>query len=504
MQAAFERGDFLCWRYDARYARRATDPGELCRGARSVICIALPYATPGARGCEPLRGRVSNYAWSGDYHRRLRALLGGGCDADRRRRGSTGHRDRVRYQPLAERALAARAGLGWVGKHTNLIVAGARFVRLSRRDRDDARTSARRAAAQELRLVRRCVDACPTQRAARRLHDRRDSLHLRPHAAHGRDSAAMRPLIGDWVWGCDICQTGLPADARCGTPAGAASGAPRDAEAAQPPLVDLLRLRSAEFKQRYRATAMGWRGGAVLRRNAAVALGNALDRSAVGAADRKPLATTRIRWYGATPPGRSEASARRARLGTARRSMRKEKARLAREITTALRPSSRELEDSYDMIVRLTVLPLCSPPPSRRAAARIPSARPHGGASIRDLHSFSATMHAHVTMKSFPFLSADLVGTYYYKAPDKKRSSSPAAFRWSPSSSTSSTRTSSRRRNGADVYAVTIVSDDGTRRASGSCRASTATSTTSTRRSTTRPRRSPRCAGTTSTAAMRR
>ncbi|HEY4433912.1 MAG TPA: QueG-associated DUF1730 domain-containing protein, partial [Candidatus Cybelea sp.] len=75
MQAAFERGDFLCWGYDDRYARRATDPGELCRGARSVICIALPYAAPGTRSRDPLRGRVSNYAWSGDYHRRLRALL---------------------------------------------------------------------------------------------------------------------------------------------------------------------------------------------------------------------------------------------------------------------------------------------------------------------------------------------------------------------------------------------------------------------------------------------
>ncbi|MGB6522303.1 MAG: hypothetical protein WBE83_11060, partial [Candidatus Cybelea sp.] len=42
MRAAFDRGDFLCWPYDAQYARRATDPSELCRGARSVICIALP------------------------------------------------------------------------------------------------------------------------------------------------------------------------------------------------------------------------------------------------------------------------------------------------------------------------------------------------------------------------------------------------------------------------------------------------------------------------------
>ena len=57
---------------------------------------------------------------------------------------------------------------------------------------------------------------------------------------------------------------------------------PANPEAARPGLVDLLRLRSSAFKKRFRLTAMGWRGAAVLRRNAAVALGNALDRSTVG------------------------------------------------------------------------------------------------------------------------------------------------------------------------------------------------------------------------------
>jgi epoxyqueuosine reductase QueG len=70
MEAAFERGDFATWGYDGEYARRACDPGALLRGARSVVCIALPYAVPGPAKRAPLRGRVSNYAWSFDYHRR--------------------------------------------------------------------------------------------------------------------------------------------------------------------------------------------------------------------------------------------------------------------------------------------------------------------------------------------------------------------------------------------------------------------------------------------------
>jgi epoxyqueuosine reductase len=69
-------------------------------------------------------------------------------------------------------------------------------------------------------------------------------------------------------------------------PTGAAAFAPASAAAAAPSLVELLELRSGDYKRRYRATAMGWRGAAVLRRNAADALGNALDRAAVPALER--------------------------------------------------------------------------------------------------------------------------------------------------------------------------------------------------------------------------
>jgi len=78
--------------------------------------------------------------------------------------------------------------------------------------------------------------------------------------------------------------------------------APRDRDAAYPLLLDLLHLRSGEFKRRYRPTAMGWRGAAVLRRNAAVALGNALDRSTVGAlvqsmqSDPNPMVRGHAAW----------------------------------------------------------------------------------------------------------------------------------------------------------------------------------------------------------------
>jgi len=279
MQAAFARRDFLCWSFDDEYARRATDPGELCAGARSVLCIALPYNTPAPRTA-PLRGRVSNYAWSADYHRRLRALLDAVAHAIDEAVGRRVTTVACDTRPLAERALAARAGLGWIGKHTNLISPGlGSFVFLG-----EVVTTLElppdEPIAKSCGSCARCVEACPTQAlrgdytidANRCISDLTQRTSAIP--------AAMRPLIGDWVWGCDICQIVCPPTRDAG-PLGAARWGPVDLEAGRPALVDLLRLRSSGFKRTFRPTAMGWRGAAVLRRNAAVALGNALDRSTV-------------------------------------------------------------------------------------------------------------------------------------------------------------------------------------------------------------------------------
>jgi epoxyqueuosine reductase len=280
MQAAFARRDFLCWSYDDEYARRATDPAELCDGARSVLCIALPYATE-APGAGPLRGRVSNYAWSPDYHRRLRALLDAVAHTIDEAAGKPVTTVACDTRPLAERAWAARAGLGWIGKHTNLISPGlGSFVFLG-----EVVTTLElppdESIAKSCGSCARCVEACPTQ--ALRGDYTIDANRCISDLTQRTDAipAAMRPLIGDWVWGCDICQLVCPPTREAGL-LGDARWAPADLEAARPALVDLLRLRSSAFKKRFRPTAMGWRGAAVLRRNAAVALGNALDRSTVG------------------------------------------------------------------------------------------------------------------------------------------------------------------------------------------------------------------------------
>ncbi len=297
MNASFERGDLQTWPYDERYAAKAADPRTLLAAARSVVCVAVAYATPG-EAQRAGRGRVSNYAWSDDYHRRMRELLA----ALARELEGLGATTAIACDtaPVAERAFAERAGIGWIGKHTNLIAPGlGSYVFLG-----EVVTSLDLAPDAPLKkscgACARCVTACPTGalRGDYTIDATRCISDLTQRS--GPIPRELRPLIGTWVWGCDLCQEACPPTSRAPRTAGAF--VPLDAETRAPSLAALLRLKSGEFKRRYARTAIGWRGSAVLRRNAAVAMGNLLDRADVPvleealAGDPHPLVRGHAAW----------------------------------------------------------------------------------------------------------------------------------------------------------------------------------------------------------------
>lgn len=281
MRAAFARGDFTTWRYDDEYARKAASPEHVLRGAQSVICIAVPYRTD-EPAAAPLTGRVSNYAWSADYHRRVKAMLAQIAARIDDAAGEPVTAIACDTKPLAERAFAARAGLGWVGKHTNLInpKAGS-FVFLG-----EIVTTLPLAPDAPLRKTcgscTRCISACPT--GALRGDYTIDATKCIADLTQRTDAIPreMREHIGTWVWGCDLCQIACPPNERATVRATDENRA-LSPETSTPSLVRLLQLRSGGFKRTYANTAMGWRGAAILRRNAAVALGNSLDRAAIPA-----------------------------------------------------------------------------------------------------------------------------------------------------------------------------------------------------------------------------
>ncbi|MHB8462613.1 MAG: tRNA epoxyqueuosine(34) reductase QueG [Vulcanimicrobiaceae bacterium] len=300
MSESFERGDFTTWGYTSAYADAATDPASILPSARSIICIAVAYATPKMR-YRPLHGRVSNYAWSADYHRRMRTLLAQVATALDTAAGAPVTAIACDTKPLAERAFAAQSGLGWIGKHTNLIASKhGSFVFLGEvittlELHEDVPTK------KTCGSCTRCVVACPTQ--ALRGDYTIDATKCIADLTQRTDAIPrnLRAQIGDYVWGCDRCQEVCPPTIAAGFTHDP-HAVPLDEALAHPSLTALLRLRSGEFKRRYAKSAMGWRGAAVLRRNAAVALGNTLDRSAIPALgqalreDPHPLVRSHAAW----------------------------------------------------------------------------------------------------------------------------------------------------------------------------------------------------------------
>ena len=269
--------------------RVAADPRAQDAEARSVIVVAAPYAGADRATWDPMpaalrealapvldgapampAGRIARYALGTDYHLALRGRLEA-LAADLRDGGlAAGEVAYVDDRPLAERALAARAGIGWIGKNTNLLThrrAGS-WVFLGA-----ILTSAELPAAEPLRTTcgscTRCLTGCPTGAlvAPQTIDARRCISYLTIEHSGGLDDWEAA-AIGDWIFGCDVCQEVCPVNA--------------DADDTGPLLVPLLpliawllSLGGRAFNRAVGATALTRAGRHRLLRNAIAALGNA-------------------------------------------------------------------------------------------------------------------------------------------------------------------------------------------------------------------------------------
>ena len=267
-------------------ARRA-DPREILPEAQSMLVVAASYAGPPLPELQPLHGHVSRYAWGmEDYHRwvlrRLEALVG-------RIRGAVGpfpYRCYVDTGPVLERAWAEVAGLGWIGKNTNLIhshLGSFIFLGVALLGIELPPTPPPPSGLPDCGTCTRCIEACPTGAiVAPHVIDARRCLSYLTIEHRGPIPVEMRPLMEDRVFGCDICQEVCPWNRR---PLARHADAPTPAHAmlALPPL---LALDKATFRERFRATPI-WRATPEgLARNAAIVLGNLGDPAARPALER--------------------------------------------------------------------------------------------------------------------------------------------------------------------------------------------------------------------------
>ena len=278
--------DGLPWFTHAR-AERATEPEGSLPGARAVITLAAPYKTefePPDRPGGP-RGRVARYAWGRDYHRvlektlkQLAAFIDQGYGA--RSRGM------VDYGPLAERAYAARAGIGWFGKSTNLLLPGFGSWALLAELITTVPFQPDAPLAKSCGACTRCMAACPTGAiSAAHVVDNRRCISFQTIENRGWIPRELRPLMGDWVFGCDLCQDVCPVGR--GRPGVTLPEfQPADLDAALPELTALLALSEEGFRARFQGRALMRAKRTGLARNACVALGNLGDRAAAPALAR--------------------------------------------------------------------------------------------------------------------------------------------------------------------------------------------------------------------------
>jgi epoxyqueuosine reductase len=333
--------DGLDW-FTAERAEVASNPRALLPTARSVIALGTFYLTdapavaavPGAP-----RGRISRYAWGDDYHEVIRARLDQ-LASYVRALAPPGDEKTIPFVDtgrMIDRAVAERSGLGWYGKNTMILTKGwGSWVFLAA-----LVTSLDLAPDPPLAAncgqCTRCLEACPTGAfAAPYVLDNRRCISYLTIELRGAIPLELRPLIGNHIFGCDICQEVCPVNhiVERRLRAGGALGRrgerlefqPRGTTGSSPELIPLLAVTEEEFRERFRHSPIKRAKRRGLLRNVCVALGNLGDPAAVPAlgavlrAHDEPL----VRGHAAWALGRIGGDDARAALDAALRDEREE------------------------------------------------------------------------------------------------------------------------------------------------------------------------------------
>ncbi len=300
----------------ARNAEKRGEPNRVLAGAKTIISLAVSYATragwrvPGdehaavaSRHPSPAtrHGLIARYARYPDYHDiladKLKTLT---AFVNERGGATTRSLWYVDTGPILERDLAQRAGLGFVGKHTNLIsrtlgnwIFLAEILTTLELDPDAPEKN-------RCGSCFRCMTACPTQAITAPFQlDARLCISYLTIELKGSIPVELRPLIGNRIYGCDDCLAACPWNKFARE--GSLMKPHARADLTAPDLIELLQLDDAGFKQKFAGTPMLRTKRRGVLRNACVALGNVGDKSALPALrkaceDSEPLIAEHARW----------------------------------------------------------------------------------------------------------------------------------------------------------------------------------------------------------------
>lgn len=279
--------------YLSGHGSKRTRPAELVPGTVRVVSARMDYWPGGSADAEEMLDRspyayVSRYALGRDYHKVLRARLKRLAKFIRDRVAGVGYRVFVDSAPVLEKPLAQNAGLGWIGKHTNLLNANAGSWFFLGELFTDIPLPVDEPATDHCGSCRACIDVCPTGAiVAPYVLDARRCISYLTIELRGSIPEEFRPAIGNRVFGCDDCQLVCPWN-KFAVPSGEADFAPRHGlDVAL--LVEVFRWSEADWDTGTRGSALRRAGYEGWLRNLAVALGNAETSPEVVAALRERI-----------------------------------------------------------------------------------------------------------------------------------------------------------------------------------------------------------------------
>ena len=274
--------DGYSW-YTKERVKKMNRPKLLLEGAKSVISLASSYLTTEPDAMTSKSGRVARYAWGDDYHKVLKSKLGEYCA---KLESISGEKINSRFfvddGPMNDRAAARRSGVGWFGKNTNILTSThGSWVFLSQVITDLYLKP-------DLPLKKTCgncvgcIDDCPTGAiVAPYVIDNKKCISYLTIELRGAIPRKLRPLVGDWIFGCDICQDVCPVNRK-------ASKSNQDAFKQRPgfstpDLVEILFMDQTGFSKKYKNSPIKRTKLLGLKRNACIALGNNGDFNSIPA-----------------------------------------------------------------------------------------------------------------------------------------------------------------------------------------------------------------------------
>ena len=292
--------------YMHRHGSMRSRPQELAPGTVRVVSVRMNYWPAEARDAHAVLGEsetayVSRYALGRDYHKMMRKALARLAENLGREIGTFGYRVCVDSAPVLEKALARNAGLGWIGKHTNLLARDAGSYFFLGEILTDLPLPLDAPATAHCGTCEACIPACPTQAivAPYKLDARRCISYLTIEHK-GAIPIELRPGLGNRIYGCDDCQLVCPWNKF------ARAAAQPDFKVRHgldsPRLTELFRWTAQEFDERMRGSAIYRIGYERWSRNIAVALGNAPASPEITAAllarreDASALVREHVEW----------------------------------------------------------------------------------------------------------------------------------------------------------------------------------------------------------------